>query len=198
MIFGAAQDFKLLLDFLPAYLPQFKKFHNIMMGVSLGGHTAWRMPLLAPGQLEAMSIVVGCPTLTSLLLERLGVDASSLGVGAEDLHTIEYDDLEKVMTLQQRRRWPRALANLVRDTDRKVEKGVPLDMPILMCNGEYDKLVPARYTKTWLNRREASLPEDHSKRSSRTNLFVQENTGHSCTKEMVAMVAEWLGNMYQS
>lgn len=165
------------------------------MGVSLGGHTSWHMPLIAPGQLEAMSIVVGCPSLTSLLLERLGVDPSSLGVGAEDLHTVEYDELEKVMTEQQRRRWPRALANLVRDTDRKVEQGVPSEMPIFLCNGEYDKLVPARYTKTWLNRREAALKGEGS---SKTNLFIQENTGHSCTKEMVAMVADWLGDMYQS
>lgn len=197
MISGAAQDFKLLLDFLPSYLLQFKKFHNIMMGVSLGGHTAWQMPLLAPGQLDAMAIVVGCPTLTSLLLERLGIDAATLGVEPEQLHTVSYDTLERVMTDQQRGRWPRALGDLVRETDRKVEEQVPSEIPMLLCNGEYDTLVPARYTAAWLKRREKGVGGSSPEVSGKTTLFIQENTGHSCTKEMVAMTADWLGKMYQ-
>ncbi|UKZ68253.1 uncharacterized protein TrAtP1_009289 [Trichoderma atroviride] len=80
MISGATQDFKLVLDFLPAYLSQFTRFHNIMLGVSLGAHTAWRMALAAQGQIEAFGMVVGCPNLTSLLLERLGIDAAVFGV----------------------------------------------------------------------------------------------------------------------
>ena len=187
-ISGAAQDFKLLLDYLPAYLPQFSRFHNIMMGVSLGGHTAWKMPALAHGQIEALAIVVGCPSLTSLLVERLGIDA---GVKPDDLRTMPYDDLQAVMTEQQIRRWPRALADLAREADRKTEDEFP-DVPMMLCNGKYDTLVPARHTASWLERRKMRGKEG----VSGTEFFVQENTGHSCTKEMVAKIADWLGAMY--
>ncbi|EHK50912.1 hypothetical protein TRIATDRAFT_94062 [Trichoderma atroviride IMI 206040] len=197
MISGATQDFKLVLDFLPAYLSQFTRFHNIMLGVSLGAHTAWRMALAAQGQIEAFGMVVGCPNLTSLLLERLGIDAAVFGVQGEELETVEYNQLEKVMNEQQRRRWPRALAELTRKDDKRILEEFPTDIPVFMCNGEYDKLVPSRYTSAWLERRKAMLSGDVSSNQSKARLFVQENTGHSCTKEMVAMLADWLGGLYK-
>lgn len=197
MISGATQDFKLVLDFLPAYLPQFTRFHNIMLGVSLGGHTAWRMALAARDQIEAFGMVVGCPNLTSLLLERLGIDAANFGVKGEELETVEYDQLEKFMNEQQRRRWPRALAELIREDDKRIFEEFPANVPLFMCNGEYDKLVPSRYTSAWLERRKAMLNGNTTLEESKTRLFIQENTGHSCTKEMVAMLADWLGDLYK-
>lgn len=196
MISGSAQDFKLVVDFMPAYLPQFSGFHNIMMGVSLGGHTAWRLAALAPGQFEAFAIVVGCPNLTSLLVERLGIDPNDLNTKGEELDTVSYEHLSKVMNEQQRRRWPSALAELVREGDRRVYEEFPTDLPLLMCNGVHDQLVPARYTSSWLERRSRMNNESVSK-NKKSRLFVQENTGHSCTKEMVNMIAEWLGDMYR-
>ncbi|PTB40245.1 hypothetical protein M441DRAFT_195800 [Trichoderma asperellum CBS 433.97] len=197
MISGATQDFKLVLDFLPAYLPQYTRFHNIMLGVSLGGHTTWRMALAARDQIEAFGMVVGCPNLTSLLLERLGIDAAVFGVKGEELETIDYDQLEKVMNEQQRRRWPRALAELIREDDKRILEEFPANVPLFMCNGEYDKLVPSRYTSSWLERRKAMLDGGMASEESKTRLFIQENTGHSCTKEMVAMLADWLGDLYK-
>ena len=168
-----------------------------MLGVSLGGHTAWRMASLAPNQLEAFAIVVGCPSLTSLLVERLGIDAAALGTKGEELHKVSYQRLEKVMNKQQRRRWPRALAELVREGDRKIYEEFPPHVPLLMCNGVHDRLVPARYTSSWLETR--SLQNgDLALGKNNAKLFIQENTGHSCTKEMVSMIAEWLGDMYKS
>ncbi|KAK4059864.1 hypothetical protein Trihar35433_10408 [Trichoderma harzianum] len=197
MISGATQDFKLVLDFLPAYFPQFNRMHNIMMGVSLGAHTAWRMASVAPGQFDAYAMVVGCPNLTSLLLERLGIDAPALGVKGEELETVSYEQLEKLMDESQRRRWPRALAEFVREGDRKIYEEFPSDVPLFLCNGEYDKLVPARYTTSWLERRSAMRNGSMTSKDIEPRLFIQENTGHSCTKEMVAMLADWLGDMYK-
>jgi hypothetical protein len=168
-----------------------------MLGVSLGGHTAWRMASLAPGQLEAFAIVVGCPNLTSLLLERLGINPASLEVKGEELHTISYKRLKTVMNKQQRRRWPQALAELVREGDRKIYEEFPAHLPLLLCNGVHDSLVPARYTASWLEGR-APLTGDVALGGNNTTLFVQENTGHSCTKEMVYMIADWLGDLYKS
>ena len=176
---GATHDFKLLLDFLPCYLAQFKTFHNVMMGVSLGGHTAWRMPAVAPGKLDALAIVVGCPDLSSLLLDRLGVNMSLTA-------TTTYQELEVGMTEQQKARWPRPLFDVVREADAKISNGLP-ELPMLLCNGKYDTLVPAGYTESWVERQ---------KQRAATRLYVQDNTGHSCTLEMVAMIADWLGELY--
>ncbi|KAL7943658.1 Alpha/Beta hydrolase protein [Trichoderma barbatum] len=197
MISGATQDFKLVLDFLPAYFPQFNRLHNIMLGVSLGAHTAWRMASAAPGQFEAFGMVVGCPNLTSLLLERLGIDAGALGVKGEELEAVSYEQLEKVMNESQRRRWPRALAEFVREGDKKIYQEFPSHVPLLMCNGEYDKLVPSRYTTSWLERRNTMLNGSMASENKNATLFIQENTGHSCTKEMVTMLADWLVDLYK-
>ncbi|TFA98382.1 hypothetical protein CCMA1212_009851 [Trichoderma ghanense] len=197
MISGATQDFKLVVDFLPAYLSQFNCLHNIMLGVSLGAHTAWRMALAAPGQFEAYAMVVGCPSLSSLLLERLGIDAADVGVMAEELETISYEELEKAMDEQQKRRWPRALAELVRQDDKRLFVEFPSELPLFLCNGEYDKLVPARYTTSWLQRRNKMLQRNVMSEHGKARHFIQKNTGHSCTKEMVAMLAEWLGILYE-
>ncbi|KAJ5214908.1 hypothetical protein N7468_010587 [Penicillium chermesinum] len=135
IISGSAQDFKLVLDYLPAYVPQFTRFYNVMAGVSLGAHTAWRIASLAsPGQIHAYYVVS-------------------------------------------------------RD-DRKVADEFPTDVPLLLCNGVHDKLVPAKHTASWV--------EDRRRRNQESGIeqditfFMQDNTGHSCTKEMVAMMAVWL------
>lgn len=200
IISGSAQDFKLILDYLPMYLPQFTVFHNIMAGISLGAHTAYRLASLAPHQLRGFAIIVGCPSLTSLLLSRLGIDPASLGTTTTELDSLSYDRLEKVMDEQQKLRWPRALAELVREGDRKVYEEFPADVPLLICSGKQDPLVPAFYTASWLEkrrrRRRTGLPSETEE--GNVKFFVQENTGHSCTKEMVAMMAVWLGKMFEA
>lgn len=50
MIDGSRQDFKLIMDFVPAYLPDCARIYNIMGGISLGGHTAWRIASLGSGR----------------------------------------------------------------------------------------------------------------------------------------------------
>lgn len=187
LITGSAQDFKLIASFLPAYLPQFTTHHNVMMGISLGGHTSWHLAALAPGQFEAFIIVVGSPNLAPLLLDRLGVDATALGVSKEEAHTVSYDRLLEVMDETQKRRWPKALAEFVQKQDRWADRHFP-DVPLLLCAGEDDTLVPPRYTCAWWDRQVARRGGQADSQS----MFIQKNTGHSCTKEMVAMIADWL------
>lgn len=166
-----------------------------MAGVSLGGHTAYRIASLAPGQFEGFAIVVGCPTLTSLLLSRLGIDPAAVSTATAELDGVSYDRLEKIMDKEQRRRWPQALAELIREGDRKVYEEFPADVPLLICNGKQDPLVPAFYTASWLEKRRGN---GLSPGEENVKFFIQDNTGHSCTKEMVAMIAAWLGNMFES
>jgi pimeloyl-ACP methyl ester carboxylesterase len=194
-ISGSAQDFKLVIDYLPIYFPQFTRFHNIMLGISLGGHTAYRLAALSPSQIKGYAIVVGCPSLGSLLLNRLGIDATALGSTTAELGNVDYDRLEKVMDEEQKRRWPRSLSTLIREGDREVHDNFPADTPLLLCNGKQDPLVPSFYTVSWLeSRRENVLAQGEEKKMK---LFVQDNTGHSCTKEMVAMISAWIGSILE-
>jgi len=195
-ISGSAQDFKLILDYLPSYFPQFTRFHNIITGISLGGHTAYRTASLASGKFEGFAIVVGCPTLAPLLLNRLGIDPKVFGSTASELGGVSYDELKKVMNTQQRRRWPRALAELIREGDKKAYEEFPTDVPLLLCNGKEDPLVPAFYTASWLERRREVVSSPCG--GENVQFFVQENTGHSCTKEMVAMIAAWVGDLFEA
>ncbi|KAJ5669037.1 hypothetical protein N7462_010107 [Penicillium macrosclerotiorum] len=138
-----------------------------MAGVSLGGHTAWRIASLAsPGQFHAYAMIVGCPKLSSLLLDRLKRNST---------------ESEK-----QQSRWPQALSEIVDRDDREVANYFPNNVPLLLCNGAYDRLVPAKYTAEWIEERRSKGCEQD------ITFYVQENTGHSCTKEMVAMMAVWL------
>ncbi|KAG0652792.1 hypothetical protein D0Z07_0055 [Hyphodiscus hymeniophilus] len=196
VISGSAQDFKLILDYLPTYLPQFTNFRNVMLGISLGAHMAYRLASLAPGQFEGYAIVVGCPTIGSLLLSRLGIESTAFNTSNAELGKVGYDELQSAMDEQQRRRWPQMIAEQISEGDRKVFEDFPTDVPVLLCSGKQDPLVPAFYTTAWLeNRRRMSVSP---REGDNIEFFVQDNTGHSCTKEMVSMIAAWLGNMHES
>ena len=47
MIEGSVYDFKLIMDFILAYLLDCAYIYNIMGGISLGGHTVWCVISLA-------------------------------------------------------------------------------------------------------------------------------------------------------
>ncbi|KAL3419853.1 hypothetical protein PVAG01_08351 [Phlyctema vagabunda] len=185
LIDGSALDFKLVMSYLPAYLPQCRSFYNIMGGVSLGAHTAWRMAALVPGKIDAFFMVVGCPNLTALMLSRLGIDPEQLSTTPEELYKVSYDDLTQVMTEQQRKRWPRVLSQLVSEQDRLVDEAFP-PVPVLLMGGKQDRLVPVRHTRAWVRQRRGR---------AEVELFVQDNTGHSCTEEMVGRVSAWLSGL---
>ncbi|CAK7236093.1 hypothetical protein SCUCBS95973_009489 [Sporothrix curviconia] len=212
LIDGGVYDFQLVMDYLPMYLPQFARLHNVMAGVSLGAHTAWRLAALAaPGQVQGYAMVVGCPNLTSLLAARLGVGPDDLGEGEDDTRLDLVEDearWDALLDDTQKRRFPRSLATLVRRQDRRIADSFPTDTPILLCNGAQDELVPARYTAAWAKAR-GVLPTGNVERKPLLDggkdakpplidLLIQDNTGHSCTKEMVARIAVWLGDLFAS
>ncbi|PMD14618.1 hypothetical protein NA56DRAFT_734899 [Hyaloscypha hepaticicola] len=168
-----ACDFKFILDFLPTYFPQFTHFHNILLVASL----------ISLNQTQGFAIVVG-------------LDASEFRTTPSELGYLKYDQLEAVMTKEQRRLWPRVLAELVQEGDRTVYESFPVDVPTLICNGKQYQLVPTFFTEEWLEkRREKRLVADENEN---VKLFVQENTGHSCTKKMVALISDWIGGIFES
>lgn len=210
VVCGSAYDYELLIDYLPSYLSDFHTFYNFMSGISLGGHTTWRMAtsrVARKGNLHGVAMIIGCPELTCLMLSRLGVDLESVAreesmvsahtgsatapatapISTDAIHTIEYETLLKIglKTDEQRRRWPKALAALVSELDRETEDSYPKDLPTYILNGEVDALVPNKFTEPWVRKRRA---EGYSN----IEYFVQENMGHECTMQMVDLLSKWL------
>lgn len=193
IISGSAHDYELLIEYLPTYLPDFNRFYNFMSGTSLGGHTSWRVatsPIAQKGKLHGVAIIIGCPNLTSLLLSRLGVDleaaAQEFKVPLDLVHVIPYEKLSTILTEEQQQRWPKALAELTTSLDRVTEQSYPRDIPTYILNGKLDPLVPDKFTAQWVkHRREVE-------RYDNIEYFVQENTGHACTNQMVDNVSQWL------
>lgn len=168
MIGGSAQDVKLIMDFLRAYLPHCSRIYNIMGGISLCGHTAWRIASLAPGRFHGFAIVVCSPKLTSLLFSRLRIQT-----GLPDINTLGYRKLSELMNSQQKRMWPWTLDKLVHEGDRVVAESFSARVPAMNW---------CQKSTQWVATREDS---------KNITVFVQGNTGHSCTKEMVSLLAGW-------
>jgi pimeloyl-ACP methyl ester carboxylesterase len=188
---GSADDFKLVMKYLPGYLGFSGTIYNVLGGVSLGAHTAWRLTTELPN-LVGMFAVVGCPNLTGLLCSRLGIEVKKNGVlvPSHEFYRLPYDGLVSYMDDIQRARWPRWLHDIVRSGDSAIQDGgFPKNVKLLLQNGAKDPLVPAHYTTQWVN--------SVSRKERDIEYFVQENTGHSCTKEMVYNIAAWLGKILQ-
>jgi hypothetical protein len=193
IVSGTAADLELLIAYLPAYLPQFHTFYNVVSGISLGGHTCWRLATsrvaATTKKLHGLAIVVGCPHISALLLSRLGVDLDALGVPIERIHTIPYDALAAVLTETQRQRWPRAVSELFAGFDRETDEEFPRDVPTYILNGKLDTVVPDRFTAPWVARR-------REEGYANIEYFVQANDGHACTDLMVGKIARWLARSY--
>jgi hypothetical protein len=150
-----------------------------------------------------MALVVGSPDLSWLLLSRLGIDLAALrkSCGVDKTYQIPYKSLDETMTEKQRRRWPEALHRLVCEDDRYLEESLLMgegaasrgSMSMLLQNGNEDRLVPYKYTESWVEARGGHK----NQRSDGLWFVVQDNTGHSCTKEMVARVANWMRELAQ-
>ena len=203
LINGSAQDLHLIISLLPSYLPHFSITRNFVFGFSLGGHCAWRLPRLFSGNegpnINGMAIAIGSPDLTGLLLSRLGVDVKTLkkSVGEEDTYKLPYEALEGIMSEQQKRCWPKSLHDVVAADDRFIDRSFPLGYrardtgtELLLQNGVLDTLVPPDFTESWVKSHGAGRGEQDG-----IWFVTQENTGHSCTKEMVARVADWLRDL---
>lgn len=69
---GTALDTSLLLDYLPGYIfPDSSHTidHNIVLGISLGGHAAWHVITHDP-RFSAAIPVIGCPDYARLMADR--------------------------------------------------------------------------------------------------------------------------------
>lgn len=185
-VFGDAQDYTVIAQFLPAYLPQcYNKVFNIMSGISLGGHTTWRTAVTSNNLFDAYAPIIGCPNLSRMMIERLQVELpESL---ANETTPLNYEDVEAYMTDDQKEKWPRHFANIVYENDVNISNIDRAAKPILVLNGGLDPLVPNRFSIIW----------NSIKPSEKVTLIAQDNAGHQCTLEMVNHLENWVSKLLE-
>ncbi|KAK9446896.1 Alpha/Beta hydrolase protein [Limtongia smithiae] len=155
MIDGIVDDVKLIMNYLPSYV-SFTPTEYIATGLSLGGHVTWNL-LAEVEDIKKAIIIVGCPDLTGLMLNRLGGYTSTTEVPP---NTPE---------------WPHSVEELYAQRDKKVSNITGKE--ILILNGGIDTLVPDKYTKRWVENYAAN---------NNVTYIVQDGFGHGLSYGMMS------------
>ncbi|EED14136.1 conserved hypothetical protein [Talaromyces stipitatus ATCC 10500] len=172
---GTAQDVSTLIDFLPAYIfptSQHSITAHFALGISLGGHTTW-LTLVHEPRITTGIIIVGMPDYISLMTDRARLSKLS--------SWFQPSNEEPGSQFLGSRHFPSSLLEVVlkRDPAAFLMVSIPDDLPeeeydvravgvinrylgrkrILCLSGEDDKLVPYRFTESfmkWLMRHSIS------------------------------------------
>jgi pimeloyl-ACP methyl ester carboxylesterase len=190
MIQGSAQDASLVMDVLPAYLPFCvvgKGIRHVVTGASLGGHTCWRVAQIrGKAKLHAMAPMIATPYLSLMLLRRLkyqvpGDNGAAVHLSAShDHHMVSARNARSKLGKEAQKYWPESLHELALSLDSlNVEDGIK----VFILNGENDPSIPPKYSEQFYER---------NKGNKDIKLFVQPNTVHSCTPEMLDRIGQWL------
>ncbi|WVW79583.1 hypothetical protein I302_101552 [Kwoniella bestiolae CBS 10118] len=167
-VYGGAQDIQLIIDFLAAYLFPMgeKKVEEwIVTGISLGGHVAWRLLQEEP------RIRIGIPII-GLPFESF---PKYMGPRAESLN----------IPFTPPTYPPSLLPLLEGDVDHSNYKG----KKILTIHGGHDKLVPLDKGQKDI---EEILRVVNASEGGKAEIYVDDETGHAVSREMVRRTAEWV------
>ncbi|RKF72880.1 putative alpha beta hydrolase fold-containing protein [Golovinomyces cichoracearum] len=195
IIHGTAVDTSLLIDHLDSYIfqePDSPKIdHHLVLGVSLGGHSAWQV-LLDDSRVYSGVIIIGCPDYTSLMSDR-AQRSSRESAGPNFLGSSDFP--KSLMEVVQKRD-PRGIffgfqeVTLDQsDADKKKLRDV-LDSKlrnkrILLCSGKNDNLVPYRCAEAFL----AFLKNASTRWYSDGNFHIEDRIypgiGHTFSDDML-------------
>lgn len=180
IIDGSVQDAVMIMNYLPSYVPGYT-FRNFATGISMGGHSCYRIAISAPDKFEGIIPILGCPDLTSLLLNRL------LSRKAEcQFYEKNYSELG--MKADQLEKWPKSFHAYLSSQDREVADNLPLHIKVFALFGKEDKLVPVEFSKAAL--------KTFEKDGNQVQIYTEPGTGHNTTEPMLNLVidslAKWL------
>lgn len=196
---GNVRDLKLIMDYLPSYLnlnhylaPKFRelsphcdiKFHNILSGYSLGGHTVYRFASEFPELVEIINPVIGCPDLTSLLINRLKKTPIESPDYDKKYFYYYYDELD--LTDEQKKvNYPESFHKLLSRQDISVYENFPMNkVKMFAAFGKEDKLVPQKLSSVWCDL--------YINSNDDSDVFIQDGVGHDVTPEMIDKFTTWL------
>ena len=178
MYHGTAMDVSYLMDLLPAYLfPNGERIVSLfaVTGKSMGGHAAWHVLAHDP-RVRVGVPFIGMPDYEKLLAQR--TKTSNVNDGPPQV--------------------PDTLRALIRRIDpakqpyREASPSNPFfGKKICICCGEDDKLVRFSFSEEFIRGLVVAPPNSEEARRS-LEVFVQPNTGHKVTSEMLALGGRWL------
>ncbi|WFC95179.1 hypothetical protein MBRA1_001826 [Malassezia brasiliensis] len=178
MIRGTADDTSFIAQMLPAYLfPNDERRVSLISvtGKSLGGHSVWQV--LAHDPLIRVGVpFIGCPDFQKLIAVR------ARNSGLEDVPPAVPGSL-------------RALMQRVDPAEQPYREAGPRNpfygKKICACLGADDHLVRVSYAQEFLEHLTVAPPGSDEARQS-LQVYIQPNTGHKVTSEMLRLGGQWL------
>ncbi|KAK0108303.1 hypothetical protein ONS95_003119 [Cadophora gregata] len=217
---GTAVDTSLLIDHLGSYIfnnpsdPSINQ--HLVMGISLGGHSAWQVLFNEP-RVSAGIVIIGCPDYINLMTDRarlskLPTYTSSTPPGATFLGSPSF---------------PSTLLNTLQKSDPRSilfsstpipSPSSPLSQPqkshlttllssrlahksILVCSGSSDKLVPYACSKPFLDFLKDATDEERGwwrEGGCKVGDRVYEGVGHAFSEGMRRDTVEFLGGVLEA
>ncbi|CDK24815.1 unnamed protein product [Kuraishia capsulata CBS 1993] len=172
---AAAYDVKNILEYLPAYCPQFD-FVPYVLGTSMGGHIAFKLASLVP--LSGIIDVVGAPDLASLYYHR--VINTPFSECAPGIYKKAYEELD--LSEESKKRYPKALHESLSLSTKKYYS-IAHGIPTFLVYGEKDNIVSPVYVSEL----------EQLKGFPGTDIEVySEPVGHTTTMSMIEAIKTWL------
>lgn len=212
---GTAADVSLLLDYLPGYIfPHSERSidHNIVLGISLGGHAAWHVIMQDP-RFSAAIPVIGCPDYARLMADRARLSKRRYWLEGQGRNFLGSPDFPPSLLDSLRRTDPAALvsshlldtpseqawaASSLTEGDRA--SLAPLmarclgNKRILVLSGGADKLVSYSHSKPFLNWLKRSAAEGGWFAGGALHLedYLYDGVGHEVPAVMVAQMVKFV------
>jgi len=212
---GTAADTSLLLDYLPGYIfPDSDRTidHNIVLGISLGGHAAWHVVTQDP-RFSASIPVIGCPDYARLMADRARLSKRKDWLETQGRKFLGSPDFPPSLVESLRRTDPASLvASCLRDTPREQAWASPSptegdraslaplmarcfgNKRILVLSGGADKLVSYAHSKPFLDWLKRSAGEGGWFAGGGLHLedYVYEGVGHEVPPAMVSQMVNFV------
>ncbi|CDR44221.1 CYFA0S14e00980g1_1 [Cyberlindnera fabianii] len=192
---GGVLDLKNIVDYIPAYLPGYRNFKNvirIVAGVSMGGHISIRAVANYPGLFHAAIPIIGCFDLTTLMMKRL--EPNLKGV---TLFIHSYGILKHTMG-EKHTKYPQELFDITSREDSHISRFYDTKQTkTLALFGAEDNLVPFRYSIPFIE----AIGEDvvdyppHID-TNKTFQAYKYPCGHAVTTEMLQHITEFLLGLF--
>ena len=206
---GTAVDNTVLLDHLATYVfPRSSHIisNNIILGVSLGGHSAWQC-VFHEKRFRAAVIVIGCPDYIRLMSHRArqtGLDSwyGSTPPGANFLGSDDFPS-GLIDAVHERDPAGRFLGtnhdgSIIHDPEarelREIFRQSIAGKKIMVLSGAADTLVPYACAKPFLEFLKHEIATDEHLIRSRTHIedLIFPNTGHEMSKQMVQQAVRFI------
>ncbi|RKF53169.1 putative alpha beta hydrolase fold-containing protein [Erysiphe neolycopersici] len=195
ILHGTAIDTSLLIEHIGSYIFQGSNFpkidDHIVLGVSLGGHSAWQV-LMNEEKISCGVVIIGCPDYMSLMSDRAHRSGRE-SAGAQFLGSLDFP--RSLLRVVQKRD-PRGILFGAREVTMNPSEAEQKHLRILLekklknkhilvCSGGDDKLVPYRCSEPFLKFLENASIQWYNDGNLRVQNKIYPGIGHTFSDEML-------------